>query len=189
MAKKMMSISTKTGDTGQSGLANGQRLGKEESVFGVLGQLDELNSWVGLVAAKFIKQFPEQQAFLFEIQETIFVISAELALSTKTKLGAQALIRLENKASALQASLADGWHDKFLLPGGTEIGATIDIARAVCRRVEREVVIFHRQTAVSPIILKYLNRLSDYLYLLRCMVNHAVLYHEQEFRVEKLSKK
>jgi cob(I)alamin adenosyltransferase len=189
MGKTPITISTKTGDAGQTGLADGRRLAKDEPVFGVIGSLDELNSWLGLVAAKFTNHFPEHQAFLYEVQETLFHVGAEVAGSSKTSLQPQALSKLEAVASQMQRSLAEDWHTKFLLPGGTELGAHIDITRTVCRRLEREVVAFQKIQNVSPLILQYLNRLSDFLYLLRCLVNHAVLYPEQEFDFKKSSSK
>lgn len=179
--KQPITISTKTGDTGTSGLANGERLGKDDPVFSVIGELDELNSWLGVVAASFDKRFAAQQAHVYEIQDTLFYIGAQLARSPKVKLTAAALSKLERRANRLQISMADGWHTKFLLPGGTVLGGYIDVARTVCRRAERAVVAYSKQAAVAPLILKYMNRLSDYLYLLRCFVNLALEYKEQEF--------
>lgn len=182
---KIQSISTKTGDKGQSGLANGQRLSKDEAVFSVIGDIDELNSWLGLIAAKLGDQFETHKNFLLEIQDTLFYVGAELAQSPTTKLSKSALTKLEKRGATLQDSLKTGWHTKFILPGGTELGAYLDLARSVCRRAERSVVSYSRQTEVSSLILQYINRLSDYLYLLRCFVNHAVEYDEKEFDSKK----
>ena len=77
--------------------------------------------------------------------------------------------------------MADDWHHKFLLPGGTVIGANLDIARTVCRRAERAVVSLDGEQQVRPVVLRYLNRLSDYLYILRCFINHALEYQEKQF--------
>lgn len=176
-----ISVSTKTGDKGTSGLANGERVPKDDLVFEVIGALDEVNSWLGLIAAKFDNQFHKQRKFLFEIQDTLFYIGAEVAKSPKAKLSEQSLKKLERKSAALQKSLSDDWTTKFLLPGGTELGGYLDLARAVCRRAERRLFAYGKQEKVRPIIGKYLNRLSDYLFVLRCFVNHAVEYDEQKF--------
>jgi len=177
-------ITTKTGDKGDSGLANGQRLGKDDPVFEVIGTLDELNSWLGLVAATFGETFQNYKSHLYQTQDTLFYIGAELARSPKAKLTDKAVKDLEAQAEALQTLLEDNWHTKFLLPGGTELGAMLDITRTVCRRVERLAVAYHRQTPVSAKILEYLNRLSDYLYLLRCFVNQQEQYLEKPFEVK-----
>ena len=181
----MISVSTKTGDKGQTSLANGQRLGKNDPVFGVIGSLDELNSWLGLVVASFGDNFPESKQHLLKIQDTLFYIGAELALSPKAKLKEADLAQLETISEKLQASMADNWHTLFLLPGGTILGAHLDIARTVARRVEREAIIYHQVRPVSQTVLKYLNRLSDYLYVLRCDVNQKQEYAEREFKSSK----
>ncbi len=181
----MISITTKTGDKGDSGLANGQRTGKDELVFEVIGTLDELNSWLGLIAAKLPASTKTHQQHIFQIQETLFHVGAEVALSPKTKLTTTQLKKLETWSNQLQSQMDDAWHSKFLLPGGTELGAFLDITRTVCRRCERVAVAYSRQTPVAALVLKYLNRLSDYLYLLRCQVNATASYAEQPFIADK----
>lgn len=177
----MQSISTKTGDKGESGLANGERIAKSSQVFEVVGELDELNSWLGLVVVQMEESFHEQREFLLKVQDTLFYIGAEVTRSPKAKLQETQLQELETISEALQNSMNDSWHTKFLLPGGTELGAWLDIARTVCRRVERHLWKLNEEQEVSAIILKYLNRLSDYLYLIRCFVNQAVEYEEKKF--------
>ena len=183
MGKNIISISTKTGDTGTSGLANGERLPKDHLLFEVVGSLDELNSWLGLIAAKLDTQFQEHRQYLYEIQDTLFYIGAEIARSPKTKLKESDLKELERRAETLQQSLQDEWHTKFLLPGGTELGGYFDLARSVCRRTERVAFGYAKTQSVREVLLKYLNRLSDYLYLLRVFINHSVQYREQQFEV------
>lgn len=176
-----LSIITKTGDAGVSGLANGQRLGKDQPVFEVVGTLDEVNSWLGLVAAKLHESFATYKQQLYAIQDTLFYIGAEVAGSPKAKLSETAVEQLEMWANELQALMAENWHTQFLLPGGTELGGYLDITRTVCRRCERVMVSFNAQTPLSPALLKYLNRLSDYVYLLRCFVNQQEMYQEKKF--------
>ena len=177
----MRSISTKTGDKGESGLANGERLSKSEPIFEILGTQDELNSWIGLSLAKLSDHFADQKKFLLEVQTTLFYIGAELARSPKTKLTLTHLTKLEERSENLQKLMGDGWTTKFLYPGGNEAAAVIDITRTVSRRLERLVVKYTEAEKISPNIFKYLNRLSDYLFVLRCYVNHQENYQEKKF--------
>src|SRR5260221_228678 len=133
----MNSISTKTGDKGESGLANGERLAKDDLIFEVLGTQDELNSWLGLAIAKLPAYFGKQKDFLTEIQDALFYIGAELARSPKAKLDQAKLTKLEKNSEKLQAKMVKGWTTKFLYPGGNEAAAILDVARTVARRFER----------------------------------------------------
>ncbi len=184
MPKKILNVSTKTGDQGKTSLASGERLSKSDPIFEVIGTIDELNSWLGLVTAKFESEFAPHKKFLYEVQDTLFYVGAEVAGSKKF-LTEKQLQKVERKSAALQTSMAGGWHTKFLLPGGTELGAYLDIARTVARRAERLIVTQNERQPIRPLLLKYINRLSDYLYVLRCYVNHALEYREQEFDSQK----
>lgn len=179
--KPFVSVSTKTGDAGTTSLANGERLAKTDQLFEVIGTLDELNSWLGLVVVKLDHSFADHREYVMEVQDTLFYIGAELAQSPKATLKPSALAKLEKKSETLQQDMAEGWTTKFLLPGGTEIGAHLDIARTVCRRCERLILRYAEQAKVSATVRKYVNRLSDYLYVLRCFVNHALEYQEHQF--------
>lgn len=174
-------VTTKTGDAGETALASGQRLAKDAPVFEVIGTLDELNSWLGLLATQLDAAHEKQQALVYTIQETLFYIGAEIAEAPKTKLLPSAITQLETASNKLLKTMEDDWHTKFLLPGGTTLGAHCDIARTVCRRAERTLVSYSRTRPVSNTIQKYLNRLSDYLYVLRCFVNLAAEYKERQF--------
>lgn len=180
----MLSITTKTGDKGLSSLANGERVSKDNEYFEVIGNLDELNSWLGLLAVKMEREFVDHRDYILELQDTLFYIGAEIALSPKASLKQAALTKLEKKATDIQESMKDGWHTKFVLPGGTDLGANLDIARTVCRRCERSMVRLNSDREINPMLIKYINRLSDYLYLLRCYVNHALEYPENLFEVK-----
>jgi len=184
MKQQLINVSTKQGDKGQTGLANGQRLDKDSPFFAAIGDLDELNSWLGLIITKFDHQFADYQQVLYRIQDSLFYLGAELALSSKTKLQSKTVKWLETQSFVLQQQMAAGWHRQFLLPGGTELGGWLDIARTVCRRAERSIVALGKQTKVRPVVLSYLNRLSDYLYVLRCYVNHQLCYQEKKFQIE-----
>ena len=174
-------ITTKTGDSGESALANGQRLSKASSYFEVVGTLDELNSWLGLIAASLPEDANRLRQQLYSIQETLFYVGAEIAQSPKAKLSSKKVLDLEKWQKEFETALEPNWHTKFLLPGGTVLGGQIDIARTVCRRTERLVIGHAQTTRVSPVLVRYLNRLSDYLYLVRCYVNQQLSYEEIEF--------
>jgi cob(I)alamin adenosyltransferase len=183
----MASISTKTGDKGTTALANGQRLPKSDLVFEVLGDLDELSSHLGLILAQKSQVELKELDFLKTIQHDLYLISAQLVKAKKVKLKKSSLTKLEKEAQSLQKQMEEGWHSKFLYPGGTEIGAQLDISRAVCRRAERHLFKFAQdfRTVSSQnleTVLKYTNRLSDYLYLLRCYVNQESDFTEQELK-------
>lgn len=187
---KHITISTKKGDSGQSFLASGEKLAKTDLVFEVLGCSDELNSHIGLVVAK-LKQTDvlskEEIEYLEKIQHTLFYIGAELAGSSKAKLETSLLTELEETADKMQVSMSDNWTTKFTLPGGTELGAYIDVARTVCRRCEVLVFKLDQTKQVSSNVKKYMNRLSDFLYILRCKVNEVQNFEEKFFESKKPS--
>lgn len=201
--KPHISISTKTGDRGQTGLANGQRISKADPIIRVLGELDELNSWLGLVlielkewllekhkrkpvkgevplALACAQWFTEkaESSFLLEVQEQLFVLGALVGQAKQVSESEVMLSKLESREQELEKLLAESWHQNFVYPGGTRLAARIDLARAVCRRVER---VWVTTELDLPIAQKFLNRLSDYLYLLRCAANHADSMHEHFF--------
>jgi cob(I)alamin adenosyltransferase len=180
--KQLINVSTKTGDTGESGLADGRRVSKHSLVFTALGDIDELNSWIGLVMAGMDdKRFTKQKAVLAQVQEQLFYVGAEVAASPTTQLKQEALTAIEAESNSLQQSMTDGWTTKFLMPGGSSLGAHCDLARAVCRRAERSVAAYGAEGTISTLVRQYMNRLSDYLYVLRCFVNQELSVRETQF--------
>jgi len=186
--KRLINISTKTGDTGQTGLANGQRVSKASQVISAIGTVDELNSWLGLVLVKMTDRFKIHKRLLFEVQNALFDLGAELADYKQTSLKIKNLNHktwqtnlnnLETVSLKLQEAQAKTWPTGFILPGGTELGARLDVARTVCRRAERAVIA--SQVKLNPVWFKYLNRLSDYLFVLRCWVNHKMKFKEKKY--------
>lgn len=178
----MQNISTKTGDKGKSSLASGQRLSKANVRFKVIGDIDELNAWLGVVVVHLNDEFSSQANFLQMLQNQLFTFGAEVAEAQKVKLDQKVLDLIEDHSEKLQKSMAEGWHSRFLLPGGVEAAAWIDVARTVCRRTERHLVLLDEQEEIRPLLLKVINRLSDYLYVLRCYVNHELEYQEKEYK-------
>lgn len=196
----MIKISTKTGDAGLSSLANGQRLVKTHQIFQLLGELDELNSWLGLLVER-LGTLPTQQRrvqkeikLLLQLQNWLYQASALIAAAPKFKLSLRVLKKIEVAEDALQKELHPDWYQHFLYPGGSELGAWLDISRAVARRVERSFLIWQQtweqpvtleQRRALPEIQKTLNRISDYLYLLRCWCNAQSQVTERQFRTKK----
>lgn len=184
MAKKVINISTRTGDQGETSLVTGRRLPKSNPIFEAVGTIDELNSWLGLIVAKIDTECQKEREFLLEAQDTLFYVGAELA-GSKEYLTQKHLDKVEKNSLEMQTRMADNWHSRFVLPGGTELSAEVDIARTVTRRAERVMVALNAIDPVRPVLLKYVNRLSDYLYVFRCFINQQADYKEKEFISDK----
>lgn len=185
-ASTLINVSTKGGDKGTSGLIDGVRLPKSSQIFEVLGEMDELNAWIGYSLVTLSKQLPEQSAALRHAQKNLYLLSALIAKADAKKISVaeEELTILEKNSLFLQKSMKQDWTKSFLYPGGTETAARIDVTRAVCRRAERSLVKLSLQQRVPDIALQYLNRLSDYLYVLRCFVNFKEGYQEAVFDKE-----
>ncbi len=167
-----MKLYTKTGDGGESSLYGGTRLPKSDLRFEAYGTIDELNACLGLVLAQSASEPYREE--LTRVQAELFNLGAELALSPGQELKAapvsvQATETLEKRIDVLQGELLELKH--FILPGGSLLGAALHHARTVARRAERAVVRLKVQVAVRPELLTYLNRVSDYLFVLARYAN------------------
>ncbi len=162
----MSKISTGTGDDGTTGLVGGERVKKTSQRIGAVGVLDEVNDTLGVVTS--LTARPELVEALRAIQEDIFTIGADLASPVSDKgmrLPATCVARLEAMEDKLEAELPP--LTKFILPGGTQSAAFLQLARSQARRAEREAWRLQEQDGdVNPEVLRYLNRLSDLLFLL-----------------------
>lgn len=177
----MITISTKKGDDGQSLLIGSRRIDKDDLVFQVLGEIDELNSWLGVVIAhlnelantkdKGVKEYKKILNQLLEVQTKLYTLSAQIAGSNKIKLVASDLNKIESRAQKIQESLGSNFYSKFIHPGGSQLASFTDMARVTARKAERSLVAYNKKVELPPLILKYINRLSDYLYLVRCKFN------------------
>jgi cob(I)alamin adenosyltransferase len=163
-----MKIYTKTGDNGTTGLIGGTRVSKAGLQIESYGTVDELNSWIGLVRDSFEEDNAAQQ--LLEIQNTLFVLGASLATAPKgTKmqlppLESRFIEDLESWIDAMNSELTELTH--FILPGGHIASSYAQIARCVCRRAERRVIELNSNDSRFSLEIQYLNRLSDYLFVL-----------------------
>jgi cob(I)alamin adenosyltransferase len=164
-----MRIYTKTGDDGTSGLIGGTRVEKYDLRLESYGTVDELNSWVGLLRSQPMDQATRE--FLLSIQNNLFVIGARLAtdlsktdLTDRLPFKTEEIIKLEKEMDRILDLLPPMEH--FVLPGGSNAISYCHLARTVCRRAERRVCQLSKEMNIPSELLKYLNRLSDYLFVL-----------------------
>jgi cob(I)alamin adenosyltransferase len=163
-----MKIYTKTGDEGTTALFGGKRVSKADTRIDSYGTVDELNSWIGLVRDQEINS--KRKTLLLEIQDRLFTVGSTLATDPSNKkvkipeLVDEDVLLLEREIDSMEADLQP--MRSFVLPGGHPSISFVHIARTVCRRAERLVIALHNTEPVDPIALKYLNRLSDYLFVL-----------------------
>lgn len=183
--KKYSVITTKTGDDGTSALANGRRLRKDSSVFTVLGGCDELNSWIGVVIAHLPESATDQRAELLRIQRDLYQLSAVFAQAPKIQFEQSVVERIEKASKTVQHELDSGWQTKFSYPGGSVSASWCDVARSVARRVERDVIAYTREHYAPAPVMQFFNRISDYLYLLRCWLNQEADVSERYFEIKK----
>jgi cob(I)alamin adenosyltransferase len=170
MANRLTKIYTRTGDTGTTGLADGSRVPKDAPRIEALGAVDELNSHVGALLAETIPD--EVRGWLTGVQHDLFDLGGELSSPGHTLLAAAHVQRLERTLDEVNAGLPA--LKDFVLPGGSRAAAQAHVARAVCRRAERRVLVLMRENALPAVVLQYLNRLSDLLFVLARELNrHA----------------
>jgi cob(I)alamin adenosyltransferase len=176
MGYRLSRITTRTGDQGDTGLADGTRLAKSSQRIVAIGAVDELNSWIGLVLAQ---PLPDDIAqALAEVQHDLFEVGAELSLPGHTRVGEEHVSRLEAVVGALNERLEP--LREFILPGGTQAAALCHVARTVCRRAETHLVSLRAADAMNVSVAEpaaeswlvpYLNRLSDVLFVAARSIN------------------
>jgi cob(I)alamin adenosyltransferase len=192
-----MKIYTRTGDKGQTSLFGGERVSKTHGRVSAYGTLDELNSCLGLCIAlcRREKQFDEEIRWLLGVQRDLFALGSWLAskdASERAARGEEAFAGArqnrthvdESRVQEMETQI-DQWEShlspmkSFVLPGGTPLGAQAHIARTVCRRAEREVVLLSESGETVPLlVVQYLNRLADALFVLARYLNHRLGVHE-----------
>lgn len=164
-----MKIYTRTGDQGQTGLIGGTRVPKDHVRVAAYGDIDELNAAIGL--AKAHTRDARLSVLLGEIQRDLFALGAQLADPTakvgtrkaKAAITAARIRRLERAIDSREAALPPLAH--FILPGGAPLGASLHLARTICRRAERAIVTLARDEPVDVRVLAYVNRLADLLFV------------------------
>jgi cob(I)alamin adenosyltransferase len=161
MGKRLTRIYTRTGDDGTTGLADGTRTDKNDPRIEVIGDIDELNSVLGVLIASGIGE--DIAGYLLNIQHRLFDIGGEISTPGQAVIQPMHVNRLEELLDTYNADLKP--LDEFILPGGTLTGALCHLARSVCRRAERHMVAFGRSAYLNPHTLGYINRLSDLLFV------------------------
>lgn len=171
-----MKIYTKTGDGGETSLVDGSRVRKDHARVAAFGDVDELNAGIG--AAR-IHADAELSQLLEGVQRDLFAIGAQVAdpraqvasRKEKAALAASRIVDLERAIDAREAQMPP--LTAFILPGGTPLAASLHVARTVCRRAERSILALGRTDPVDPLLVVYLNRLSDLLFVLARHANHT----------------
>jgi cob(I)alamin adenosyltransferase len=169
MGHRLTKITTRTGDAGETGLGDGTRVPKDSARIQALGDVDELNSALGLVMAEDLPR--EVREALLEIQHDLFSLGGELSIPGHAMLGREHVEKLERLLEKWNTDLPP--LKEFILPGGCRAAAAAHLARTVCRRAERAVVALGRTEAVGELPRQYLNRLSDLLFVAGRVLNRA----------------
>jgi cob(I)alamin adenosyltransferase len=166
---RITKVYTKTGDDGTTGLGSGRRVPKDSPRIEAYGTVDELNSYIGVALTAGVHE-PVASA-LATIQNELFHLGSDLCIPEEDKKRLPApkieerhVLALEKLMDALSEELAP--LENFILPGGSPSGATLHVARTVCRRAERRVLTLSRKERIGPYALTYLNRLSDALFVM-----------------------
>jgi cob(I)alamin adenosyltransferase len=170
MGHRLSKIYTRTGDDGTTGLGDGTRVEKDSLRVEAYGTVDELNSVIGLLLTHELS--PLIRECLTDVQHRLFDLGGELCIPGHKSVTHGQVANLERTLDELNRDLQP--LKEFILPGGCSAAAVCHVARAVCRRAERRVVSLRRSEPVSPIAVRYLNRLSDLLFVIARTLNlHA----------------
>ena len=171
MANRLTQIATRTGDDGTTGLGDGSRVGKDSARIQAMGDVDELNSTLGVLLAEPLPE--EVRELLVVVQHELFNLGGELSIPGYELLKAAAVAHLDAALATHNADLPR--LKEFILPAGTRSAAIAHVARTVARRAERSVVALATAEAVRAEPRQYLNRLSDLLFVLARVLNRANL--------------
>jgi len=173
MANRLSKITTRTGDNGNTGLADGTRVEKDSARINAIGSVDELNSQIGVLLAESLA--PDIRAALLQIQNDLFDLGGALALPAQNVFAESKLFWLDEQITHYNTDLPP--LREFILPGGSRAGALCHVARSVARRAERDLAALshdekmaHHEAAPTH-MLPYLNRLSDLLFVLSRIIN------------------
>jgi len=184
MGHRLSRITTRTGDAGDTGLGDGTRVPKDSARVQALGDIDELNSCVGLILAE---QAPAAvKDALLQVQHDLFDLGGEVCIPGHTMITAAHVARLEALTQTHNARLKP--LKEFILPGGTRAAAAAHLARTVCRRAERSLVALGRHENAGERARQYLNRLSDLLFVLGRALNRAARRGDVLWKHERKAK-
>jgi cob(I)alamin adenosyltransferase len=167
MGNRLSKIYTRTGDAGTTGLADGSRLAKDAPRIEAIGAVDELNSTIGVLLAEPLPK--DVRGCLTGVQHDLFDLGGELSIPGHAIMSAAHIRRLETLLDRFNAKLSP--LKDFVLPGGTRAAGCAHVARTVCRRAERRVVTLAAKDTAPPFAVRYLNRLSDLLFVVARALN------------------
>lgn len=170
MADRLTRITTRTGDAGTTGLGDGTRVAKNATRVAAMGEIDELNSMLGLLLTEPVPE--SARITLGRIQNELFDLGGEICIPGHTAMTTAHVTALDAEISRFNAELPS--LKEFILPGGSRAAACCHLARTIARRTERTMVALAQTETVSPLALQYVNRLSDLLFILaRTLNRHA----------------
>jgi len=181
VAHRLSTIVTRTGDDGTTGLGDGTRTSKQSLRIATIGELDELNSHIGLLLTEAMAAQIRED--LVDVQHDLFDLGAELCLPGRTMLPAQRVVRLDACLAYYNKSLPR--LEEFILPGGSRAAAQAHVCRTVCRRAERSLVALAAGEPVSETARQYCNRLSDLLFVLARVLNRAAGGSEPQWQSQR----
>ena len=168
---RLTRIYTRAGDTGETSLGDGSRTSKLDCRIGAFGTVDELNAHIGVVVAGDVGE--RMRPVLQRVQNDLFDVGADLSVpygvTDRLRIGQAQIDRLERDCDEFNAALPP--LRSFVLPGGTQAAARLHVARTVCRRAERDALAASQELELNPLVLVYLNRLSDLLFILARAAN------------------
>ena len=168
MSPRLTKIYTRTGDDGSTGLVANIRVQKNDARIEAMGDVDELNSAIGMLLTESFSE--EARSLLIQVQHRLFDLGGEIAMPEYQTLTAAHTVALETATDQWNANLPP--LKDFILPGGSRSGAQCHLIRTICRRAERRMVDLHHISPQRPEVLRYLNRLSDMLFVLARVLNH-----------------
>jgi len=180
---RITKVTTKTGDSGKTSLGSGERVKKDHPRVCLLGDLDHLNSVIGWTITSFsdnhiIEELKKIQQDIFNISGDVSLPDRESVLLKKDRIG-----YIENKIDKITKELPP--LKEFILPGGSECISRLHISRTSCRKAERSLISMCEHTELNDLHAKYINRLSDYLFLLARFVKHTEGVNEEHWALEK----
>lgn len=185
MGKRLTQIATRTGDAGTTGLGDGRRVDKDHLRICAMGDVDELNSEIGVLLTEDIpvSVAVELKKLFSKIQHDLFDLGGELCIPNYTLLKEEQVAQLDQWLEKYNSILPR--LEEFILPGGTRAAAQAHVCRTVCRRAERSIVKLGRNEDINDMPRQYVNRLSDLLFVLARVLNRAaggsdVLWHHQK---------
>ena len=158
---------TKKGDDGYTSMADGSRVSKSNLTLNAIGEIDALNSWIGLLCS--LEELKKEKEFLLKIQNCLFDIGGILTTKSKEPLKIKHVEALEQRTKEINEKFPE--LENFVLPGGSTQSSIIHISRTVCRRAERSLVSADESEPIEKSCIIYVNRLSDFLFVLARKVN------------------